>query len=448
MRLQKVFKNITPKTFVLSNLIKIGLLMPFIGMSQNLAFPTAEGFGRFTTGGRGGNVIKVTNLNDQGEGSLRAAIKEKGARIIVFDVSGTIQLESKLEIKNSNVTIAGQTSPGDGITIAGYSVAIKTDNVILRNLRFRLGDVNKVQDDAIGGRDRKNIILDHCSMSWATDEVASFYQNHNFTMQWCIVSEALNHSVHEKGNHGYGGIWGGAKVSFHHNLIASNNSRTPRFSGSPTTENLSDEFVDFRNNVIYNWGENNIYGGERGTYNMVNNYFKFGPATPKSKKDRIVNPYEPYGKFFVDGNYIEGFPEITKNNWNGGVQCDDVEKAKAKEMFPIDQNVETQSAEDAYQLVLQQAGASLRRDAVDERIVNDAKTGTASVGNGIIDSQVQVGGWPELKTNPPLQDTDKDGMPDIWEQDQGLNPQVNDAALFSLDSVYTNIEVYINSLVK
>ncbi|WP_053977318.1 pectate lyase family protein [Mangrovimonas xylaniphaga] len=422
--------------------------MPFMGISQNLAFPTAEGFGRFTTGGRGGKVIKVTNLNDQGEGSLRAAIKEKGARIIVFDVSGTIQLESKLEIKNSNVTIAGQTAPGDGITIAGYSVAIKTDNVILRYLRFRLGDVNKVQDDAIGGRDRRDIILDHCSMSWATDEVASFYQNHNFTMQWCIVSEALNHSVHEKGNHGYGGIWGGAKVSFHHNLIASNNSRTPRFSGSPTTENLSDEFVDFRNNVIYNWGENNIYGGERGTYNMVNNYFKFGPATPKSKKDRIVNPYEPYGKFFVDGNFIEGFPEISKNNWDGGVQCDDFEMAKAKGMFPIDQNVETQSAEDAYQLVLLQAGASLRRDAVDERIVNDAKTGTASVGNGIIDSQAQVGGWPELTTEPPLQDTDLDGMPDSWEQDQGLNPQENDTALFSLDSVYTNIEVYINSLVK
>lgn len=412
-----------------------------------LAFPSAEGFGQYTTGGRGGKVYIVTNLNDSGEGSLRKGIIKHGARIIVFAVSGTIFLESPLDINRGDLTIAGQTAPGDGITLAGYPVSIKADNVIIRYLRFRMGDINKQQGDAIGGRETNQVILDHCSMSWATDEIASFYRNQNFTMQWCIISEALNHSVHEKGDHGYGGIWGGSKASFHHNLISSNKSRNPRFSGSSTTVNLPDEFVDFRNNVIYNWGENSIYGGENGTYNMVNNYFKSGPATPKSKKDRIVNPSEPYGKFYVHGNYVEGFPEISKDNWNGGVQCDNPEATRVLEEYTIENNIKTQSTEEAYASVLKSAGASFSRDEADERIINGVRTGTASVGNGIIDSQAQVGGWPELKSKTPPKDTDQDGMPDDWEKRKGLDVNKDDSALYSLDKEYTNIEVYINNLV-
>lgn len=428
------------------------LCVPLLGLSQSesqtLAFPSAEGFGQYATGGRGGVVYIVTNLNDSGEGCLRKGIVKHGPRTIVFAVSGTIFLESPLDINRGDLTIAGQTAPGDGITLAGYPVSIKADNVIIRYMRFRMGDIKKQQADAIGGRDTKNVILDHCSMSWATDEVASFYRNHNFTMQWCIVSEALNRSVHEKGDHGYGGIWGGANVSFHHNLIASNNSRNPRFSGSSTTENLADEFVDFRNNVIYNWGGNSIYGGEKGTYNMVNNYFKSGPATPESRKDRIVNPSEPYGKFYVDGNHVEGFPNISKDNWNGGVQCDDPESTKLEKAIPITDNVRTESAQSAYLSVLKSAGASLHRDAVDKRILDNVRTGTAMVGNGIIDSQEQVGGWPELKSDEAPKDADRDGMPDVWEKSKGLNVGKDDSMLFTLDKEYTNLEVYINSLVE
>ncbi|WP_418499912.1 pectinesterase family protein [Flagellimonas sp.] len=428
------------------------ICVPFWGLSQSegeaLAFPSAEGFGRHASGGRGGEVYIVTNLNDSGEGSLRKGIVKHGPRTIVFAISGTIYLESSLDINRGDLTIAGQTAPGEGITLAGYPVSIKADNVIIRYMRFRMGDSNKQQADAIGGRDIKNVILDHCTMSWATDEVASFYRNHNFTMQWCIVSEALNRSVHEKGDHGYGGIWGGAQVSFHHNLIASNNSRNPRFSGSSTTVNLPDEFVDFRNNVIYNWGGNSIYGGEKGTYNVVNNYFKSGPATSKSTKDRIVNPSEPYGKFYVDGNHMEGFPRISKDNWSGGVQCDDPKSTKLEKAIPVNDNIRTQSAQEAYLSVLKSAGASLQRDAVDQRIVSDVRSGTTSVGNGIIDSQEQVGGWPELKSSEAPKDADQDGMPDAWEKAKGLDLAKDDSMRFTLDKEYTNLEVYINSLVE
>jgi pectin methylesterase-like acyl-CoA thioesterase len=267
-------------------------------------------------------------------------------------------------------------------------------------------------------------------------------------MQWCIISEALNKSVHHKGAHGYGGIWGGENASFHHNLIASNNSRNPRFSGSETTSNSENEFVDFRNNVIYNWGNNSIYGGEHGTYNMVNNYFKPGPATSSSKLDRIVEPYKPYGKFYVDGNIMIGSEKITADNWDGGVQCEHFEETRLRTPISIDNNVQTQDALIAYNMVLHKAGASLQRDAVDKRVVQDVKEGKAHFKNGIIDSQNDVGGWPELKSGKALLDTDSDGMPDSWEIKKGLNPNKFDASNFDLSDVYTNIEVYTNYLVN
>lgn len=425
------------------------LLLPLAMGAQKqeiLAFPSAEGYGRFASGGRGGEVYTVTNLNDSGEGSLRKGVIKHGPRIIVFALSGTIRLQSPLDINRGDLTLAGQTAPGDGIALAGYPVSIKADNVIIRYMRFRLGDLTKQQEDALGGRGTARVILDHCSMSWATDEVASFYRNREFTMQWCMISEALNRSVHEKGAHGYGGIWGGVKASFHHNLIANNNSRNPRLSGSASTSNAPDEFVDFRNNVIYNWGMNSIYGGEKGNYNLVNNYFKAGPATPKDRRDRIVNPSEPYGSFFVDGNHVEGFPRISKDNWKGGVQCKDPGAAKRAEPIPNGDNIVTQTAEQAYYAVLESAGASLVRDAVDRRIVEGVRRGRAGGGKGIIDSQHQVGGWPELKSKEALPDTDGDGMPDAWEKQQGLDPERNDSAQLDLDESYTNIEVYINGL--
>ncbi|WBL24721.1 pectinesterase family protein [Zunongwangia sp. HGR-M22] len=416
--------------------------------SQTLSFPTAEGFGRYTSGGRGGIVYKVTNLNDDGEGSLRKGILKHDPRIIVFEVAGTIDLKSSLDINHGNLTIAGQTAPGGGITLKGFPMKIKAENVIIRYVRFRMGDENEVEDDALGGRGQKNVIIDHCSMSWATDENVSFYWNKNFTMQWCIISEALNRSVHHKGAHGYGGIWGGEKASFHHNLIMSNNSRNPRFGGSKSVPNTPDELVDFRNNVIFNWGDNNIYGGEKGSYNIVNNYFKSGPATTSSKKDRIAAPSLPYGKFYVEGNYMYNFPEITKNNWDGGIQCEDPLAAKSETEFSINDNIKTQSALEAYNSVLRYAGSSYARDEVDKRLVAEVRAGETTFKNGIIDSQETVGGWPVLRKGKKLEDLDDDGMPDVWEKKYNLNLNSNDANAYDLSKEYTNIEVYMNSLVE
>lgn len=416
--------------------------------AQKLAFPTAEGFGQYATGGRGGIIYKVTNLNDDGEGSLRKGILKSGARIIVFDVSGTIDLKRNLDINKGDLSIFGQTAPGDGITLKGYPVTIKSDNVIIRYLRFRMGDKNEVQGDALGCRDTKNVIIDHCSISWATDENASFYNNENFTLQWCIISEALNKSIHEKGAHGYGGIWGGVKATFHHNLIASNNSRNPRFSGSKTTANNENEFVDFRNNVIYNWGANSIYGGENGKYNIVNNYFKSGPATTSSKKSRIVSPSEPYGKFYVHGNFMLNDKIVSKNNWNGGVQCENLEAVKLNNVVDISGNVNTSCAKKAFNKVLKYAGANIFRDNVDERIIANTKEGQSSFKNGIIDSQEDVGGWPNLTSKKATIDSDEDGIPDSWEIKNKLDINKKDSNLYTLNSSYTNIEVYSNSLIK
>jgi pectate lyase len=437
-----------------------------------LAFPTAEGFGKYTTGGRGGKIMIVTNLNDDGAGSFREAATYKTPRVIVFAVSGTIHLKTRINILG-NCTIAGQSAPGDGICIADKTVGLGGNNIIVRYMRFRMGDKYANEgmidgaggDDAFGGTHRNNIIIDHCSMSWSEDEVFSVYGGDSTTLQWNIISEPLNYSYHfETGDkdfehHGYGGIWGGKHLTGHHNIFAHCKNRTPRYDG---IRNIPEENADFRNNVIYNWGENNLYAGEGGTYNIVNNYYKQGPNTSKKVMYRIANPFKkepaiPFGKFYINGNYIDASPENSADNW----KAVDLEKGTADEKIKakinapfLYMNVQTESAEKAYTTVLANAGCNLPvRDTLDERIVNDVKKRTGN----IIDVQGNyphgtpyektVNAWPFLKTLPAFIDTDKDGMPDAWEKKNGLDSaDPADAATYKLNKFYTNIEVYLNSL--
>jgi hypothetical protein len=429
--------------------------------SQTLAFPGADGFGKFATGGRGGRVIEVTNLNDHGPGTLREAIEEKGKRTIVFRVSGTIALEKELLIENGDLTIAGQTAPGDGICIRNNKTQISANNVVVRYLRFRLGDETKQETDALGANKTKNVIIDHCSASWGIDENASFYNNEDFTLQWCIISESLNHSYHKKGEHGYGGIWGGLRASFHHNLIAHNSSRSPRFQGARTTKKSEDESVDFRNNLIFNWGFNSSYGGEMGRYNIVGNYYKSGPAS--TCKDRIIDPWDTLSRWYVKENYVDGYQDITKNNWAGGVQGKFwTNNSRVNEPFQFIIN-NTQKAKDAHTEILKNSGAiKPKRDPIDTRIIKEVKSGKPTYEGkyyrlaeksidtkektGIIDSQSEVGGWPELKSAKAPIDSDKDGMPDKWEIAHGLNPnEEHDGSKLNKDG-YTNLEKYLNEI--
>jgi hypothetical protein len=438
------------------------------------AFPGAEGFGKYTSGGRGGQTLFVDNLHDSGAGSLREAIKTKGARTVIFRVSGTVFLESALEIRHDSLTVAGQTAPGDGICVAGYPVKIQADNVIIRYLRFRLGDVRQTEDDAISGSRRRDIIIDHCSMSWSTDECASFYDNERFTLQWCILSESLRRSVHAKGAHGYGGIWGGKRASFHHNLLAHHSSRNPRFCGARYHEQSKEtEIADFRNNVIYNWAFNSSYAGENGQYNLVNNYYKPGAATLQSVRGRIMEAWQSkdgrgfhdFGRFYISGNVVDGNDAVTDNNWAGvnyrlyiereGIDrhtahADTLENRCRSEQ-PFEYAIDTQhSAREAFEATLQHAGASLVRDAVDRRIVDEVRRGVFTYGDrGMIDSQAQVGGWPALASLPAPADADADGMPDAWEDARGLNKRdPADGVARSLSTAYTNVEIYINGIMK
>ena len=439
-----------------------------------LAFPGAEGFGKYTTGGRGGKIYIVRNLDDKGPGSFREAAEAKGKRIIVFAISGTIHLTEKLSIKG-DVTIAGQTAPGEGICLADESAGLGGDNIIIRYLRFRMGDKYQKggmvdgngSDDAFGGTRRKNIIIDHCSMSWSTDEVFSVYAGDSTTLQWNIISEPLNYSYHfETGDtdyekHGYGAIWGGRHSTFHHNLFAHCNSRTPRFDG---IRNAPEENCDFVNNIIYNWGHNNVYAGEGGNYNIRNNYYKYGPETKESVRYRIANPWNKppsidFGKYFVEGNYVDGSEKITNDNWKG-VEVEkgtaaDKERIRLTAPFPaIDIN--QQSPHDAYLAIIEKGGCSLpSRDTVDMRILRDLverKGRFIDVQGGYAHGtnyEETISAWPVLKSLPAPVDTDNDGMPDEWERRNNLNPaDATDAAGFTLDKKYTNIEVYLNSLVK
>lgn len=458
------------------------------------AFPGAEGGGMFTTGGRGGRVIKVTNLNDSGAGSLRAALSESGPRTIVFEVDGVIELKSRLDIRNGDVTIAGQTAPGDGICLKNYSFVVRANNVIIRYIRARMGDEAKTEDDAMWGRYLKNVIIDHCSMSWSTDECSSFYANENFTMQWCVLSESLRNSVHDKGQHGYGGIWGGVNASFHHNLLAHHDSRNPRFDGgdvygtsdNPLTNNQ--RAMDYRNCVVYNYSNYPAYGGEGQKINFVGNYYKWGPASvngpdasTNGKKRRYfyrisgVKGSVDYGcpSIYVGDN--TNYLETTDGNDNGinadnwaGMEYDTSNQGSTtytQLTTPISiapdgvaSKVTTHTAAVAYERVLDYAGASLKRDAVDLRAVNDTRTGTATYMtggngsiNGYVDTQSAVGGWPVYEAGKVKKDTDGDGIPDSFEDAFGLDKNsAADGNEKTLDPTgrYTNLEIYLHYLVK
>jgi pectate lyase len=451
-----------------------------------LAFPGAEGGGMYTTGGRGGKVIHVTTLADSGSGSLRAALSESGSRTIVFDVAGIIELKSALSIKAGDVTIAGQTAPGDGICIKNYEMKFENaENIIIRFVRFRMGDEAKRESDALWGRYNRNIIIDHCSMSWSTDECSSFYANEFFTMQWSIMSESLRNSIHGKGTHGYGGIWGGKNASFHHNLLANHDSRNPRIDhpqiyGDYVSTHRGN--VDYRCNAVYNWGSNLTYGGEDGWFNIVNNYYKPGPAS--SDRKYFVDAYGSYVKdgvtyadnypqMYLSGNMNVKYPEMGAANdastiyWHNGSGYGNYNTLLTAPLTLVGLGQKavyttTHTAEDSFEAICSFAGASLVRDSVDERACNDAKNGTATFKeggngskNGIIDTQTAVGGWPSYNAGAEeqaaIKDTDGDGMPDLFEDKFGLDrSKASDGNEKTLDSYgrYTNLEMYLHYLVK
>lgn len=515
-------------------------LISAAALAQAPAFPGAEGHGRYVTGGRGGKVVHVTNLNDSGTGSFREAVKS-GNRIIIFDVAGVIALKSDLKIAD-NITILGQTAPSPGITLRYYTVQPGSNNII-RFLRIRRGQERNINDgaDASWQRQKTGIIFDHCSFSWSIDEVASFYDNNNFTMQWCTVAESLTNPGHSKGAHGYGGIWGGKLASFHHNFVGHLMNRGPRFNGARYgwtgyTSNkdydtykwkntVQAENVDFRNCVMYN-AQGTCYGGPGGgQINIVNNYYKAGPShslngttqnglkvdvstgKERGSQDRITlvtlstsnnsdknHPefFDMTSRYFINGNTTETTKgSVTQNkDWKGisydkGIPSQNGEyyspdaknfygdavahttisgkscvKIKMDTPAPTG-DVTTHSASEAFSKVLAYSGASLYRDEIDARYMEEAKTGTAKYKGsitkspGIIDKVSDVNGYTESnfgKSSRPADfDTDNDGIPDAWETANGLNPNdASDALTYSLDSkgYYTNLEVYANSLVE
>ena len=439
-----------------------------------------------TTGGKGGTIYVVTTLVDSINpadnkpipGTLRYAIEQGEARTVIFNVAGTIHLKKPLTLSKGNITIAGQSAPGDGICIADYPLLIKAaNNVIIRFLRFRLGNESLKKDretdyDALSVNDSKNIVLDHLSCSWSVDECVSCYGNENFTLQYCFITESLRNAGHVKGAHGYGGIWGGKNASFHHNLLAHHDSRNPRFDHDYVDAKCAGP-IDYVNNVIYNWGDNSAYGGEGSTnaaggrhINMVNNYYKYGPAT--SKQYRIVNPttkcdnvkdgkhqgcipsyggeIDP-GKFYITGNYVYGSSTVTNDNWQGVDPDDPSKKEQCKVssrwidgLTSLDNE---QTAEEAYATVLAKSGCSLKRDVIDSRIVDEVTNGSGK----LIDKPSDVGGWPTYMGTPE-KDSDYDAIPDTWEETHGLNPNLYaDSREQTLVSGYSNLEVYLNAIV-
>ena len=499
------------KYFALALTLSLSLFSTTLMADDVPAFPGAEGHGRYVTGGRGKTVVHVTNLNDSGTGSFRQAVSSAN-RIVVFDVAGVIALKSNLSFKD-NITILGQTAPYPGITLRYYTVQPGANNII-RFIRFRRGQEKDINDgaDACWQRNKTGIIFDHCSFSWSIDEVASFYDNNNFTMQWCTIGESLVDAGHGKGAHGYGGIWGGKLASFHHNMILHVANRSPRFNGARynwagyTSNKLYSQYqwqnavqsenVDFRNCVVYN--TNGCYGGPGGgQINMVGNYYKSGPAATIDRlttvsignsgnaKDNSIY-WDMTSRYFLDGNMIDG----NNAGWNkmrydsdvpssggtyytrdpnhyygedltytkvGGVDCLPI---------PLDAaaptgEVTTHTAATAFDKVLGYAGASLYRDEVDERYANEASSGTTTyMGTvtkkpGLIDLVSDCNGYTEANFPTGSRDadfdTDQDGIPDEWETANGLNPNdKSDGNAYTLDTKgwYTNLEVYASSLVE
>lgn len=453
------------------------------------SFPGAEGGGMYSFGGRGGKVITVTNLNDRGPGSFREACETGGARIVVFNVAGIIRLKTPIIVRAPYITIAGQTAPGDGVCIAGESFWVNTHDVVVRHMRFRRGETNVGRrDDAFGGNPVGNIMIDHCSCTWGLDENISFYRHMfspgadykdlklptvNVTIQNTISAKAL-----DTYNHAFGSTLGGENCSFMRNLWASNAGRNPSIGWNGV--------FNFVNNVTYNWVHRSVDGGDyTALYNMINNYFKPGPLTPKNTPvgHRILKPesgrsklgYYVFGRVYANGNIMEGYDAITKDNWAGGIQVQEqantdgyTENMKWNEPFPMP-HLTIMPAKDAYKYVLKNVGATIpSRDIVDERIIEEVETGKPyyvegldpnsfyqfehrrlpndSYKQGIITDISQVGGYPEYKGTPYV-DTDGDGMPDAWEKANGLNPNdPSDAVKDCTGDGYTNIEKYINGI--
>ena len=472
------------------------------------AFPGAEGGGMYATGGRGGKVYHVTSLEDNAStnGTLRYGI-EKGERplTIVFDVAGTIALEKQLNITKGDLTIAGQSAPGDGICLKNYTFRISASNVVVRFIRCRMGDEKQAEDDAMQVMSHDNdkysgIIIDHCSVSWCTDECASFYGMTDFTFQWNIVSESLRNSIHDKGAHGYGGIWGGNNATYHHNLLAHHDSRNPRIDHDYVSTQKGP--VSIFNNVVYNWKGNSCYGGESSSnngndykkYNFFNNYYKPGPVTP-SNHIWFVQPTTSCsncggtilpGHFYLDGNVMYGHDALTADNWKAGTSSPvsvyiseaNAEKIKEANRYATETYQSVHSGRNCLDPVLAYAGASFARDAIDARIARETKDGTSTYKgsklkdkdgkdikdpslNGLIDTQTDVNdgtwvnGWPvyaaTAEQTARLKDSDSDGMPDWFEEQFGLNKtNKDDAGAVTLDKNgrYTNLEMYLHYLVK
>ena len=457
--------------------------------AQIPSFPGAMGGGAFSFGGRGGKVITVTNLNDRGPGSLRDACEQGGARIVVFNVSGIIRIKTPIIVRAPYITIAGQTAPGDGVCLAGESFWVNTHDVVIRHMRFRRGETNVGRrDDSFGGNPVGNIMIDHCSCTWGLDENISFYRHMfnpgkgyndlklptvNVTIQNTISAKAL-----DTYNHAFGSTLGGENCSFMRNLWASNAGRNPSIGWNG--------IFNFANNVIYNWVHRSVDGGDyTALYNIINNYYKPGPLTPKDTPvgHRILKPesgrsklgYYVFGRVYCNGNIMEGNETITKDNWAGGVQVEEqpntdgyTASMKWNEPFPM-ASFPIMSAKEAYDFVLENAGATIpKRDIVDQRIIKEVKTGKAyykegldpesfyqfkyrrlpkdSYEKGIITDIKQMGGYPEYK-GKSYKDSDNDGMPDAWEKANGLDPKdPSDANKDCTGDGYTNIEKYINGI--
>ena len=483
--------------------ILVTAIMAIISMTANaqetrlLAFPTAEGFGKYASGGRGGKVVEVTNLNDSGEGSLRWALTEAGSEnaTIVFRVSGIITIgpnpkrpkENSIRVSLKNVTIAGQTAPGEGILLRGGKLNLGgSENVIIRNIRSRLGvkelerhegesdqDYKKrcfIDGGAIGIENARNIIIDHCCFGWSGEENITMYDNHYTTVQWCIIHEGLHNAGHKKGVRGYGCQWGGSPATFHHNLLANNDSRSARINGASNADGDHNVFLEYINNVNFNWGRrNSCYGGENEAgegssheCNFAGNYYKPGPAHPDDnvlielsqarKGKTLTGP----SLWYMSDNVMEG--QKTKDNWQLISNKTGFSIEQMKRQQPLNKPeyncylTPVESAKKAYKHVLQKAG-TIWRDVVEQRIIEDVRSGRpryqGDTANkpGIIDTPADADGWPTYAVVNPVTDNDHDGMADDWERANGFNPSNPDDrnAVASAEG-YTALEIYLNSL--